>query len=80
MFTRQFKVQIGKSTDIIKKSKSECRLWREINNLSNHRFPHGTRPLHLATENGRTQSVRDGYQSVASRADILLANEVRLIP
>ena len=34
MFTRQVKVQIGKRTYIIETSKSECRLWREINNLS----------------------------------------------
>ena len=43
--------------------------------LSIHRFPHRTRPFHLSTENGRTLSVRDGYQSVYSRADILRINK-----
>ena len=33
MFTRQVKVQVGKSTYITNTSKSECRLWWEINNF-----------------------------------------------
>ena len=31
--------------------------------LSIHFFPHRTRLFHLWSENGRIQSVRDGYQS-----------------
>ena len=44
-FTRQVKVQIGKSTIIITTSKLECRLWREINNFSIH-----LSSIHLWTE------------------------------
>ena len=50
----------------------KCRLWREINNFSIHLFHRRTRPFHLSTENGRSHSVGDGYQSVYSRADMLL--------
>ena len=44
-FTRQVKVQIGKSTNIITTSKLEYRLWREINN-----FFIDLSSIHLSTE------------------------------
>ena len=72
MFTRQVKVQIGKSTLKITTLKSKCRLWREMNIFSLRFFLHRTSLFHLSTENGRTFSVRDGYPSAFSRADMLL--------
>ena len=39
--------------------------------LSIHFLPHRPRPVCLWTENGRTQSVRNGYQTACSRADSL---------
>ena len=35
------------------KSEWECRIWREINNLSIHPFPLRTLPFHLSIEKGR---------------------------
>ena len=38
LFTRQIKVQIGKSTLIILFTKEKCRLWREINTFPSISF------------------------------------------
>ena len=43
-----------------------------------HLFPHRTRLFHLSTENGRSQSVRDGHQSVYSRADAFVCSSTRI--
>ena len=65
MFTRQIKVQIGKSTvDKYNIKGRSADSGGKKNNLSIHPFPHGTRLVHLPTENGRSQSARDGHQSV----------------
>ena len=45
-----------------------------------HLFPHTTRLLHLSTENGRSQSVKDGHQRVYSRADTLFTVLENIFP
>ena len=44
-----------------------------------HHFPHRTRLFHLFTENGRTQSDRDGHQGVYSHA-ILFISRIMYFP
>ena len=44
---------------------------REIHNFSVHLFRHKKRLLNFLIENGPNYLIRDGYQSVYSRADIL---------
>ena len=45
-----------------------------------HLLPDRTRLFHLSTENGRSESVRDGQQSLYSRAGILFTVYERYIP
>ena len=74
MFTRQIKVQIGKSTLIILHIKGKMPTLVGNKHLSVHFFPHGPRPFHHLTEKVRIQPVRNGHQSGYSRADTINNN------
>ena len=74
MFTRQIKVQIGKSTLIILFIKENDADSGGKKHLSIHFFPHGPRPFHLSTEKGTIRSVGNGHQSGYSRADTINKN------
>ena len=74
LFTRQIKVQIGKSTLIIIIIKGEVPTLAKNKQLSVHFFPHGPRIFHLSTEKVRVRSVRNGHQSGYSRADTINKN------
>ena len=76
LFTRQIKVQIGKSTLIIIfiKERERCRLWREINTFSSiSSLTDRVFPI-FQQETGTVRSVRDGHQSGYSRADTINKN------
>ena len=75
LFTRQMKVQIGKSTLIILFIKGK-RMPTLAGNKhpSVHFSPHGTRPFHLSTEKSTVRSVGNGHQSGYSRAHTINKN------
>ena len=73
-FTRQIKVQIGKSTLIILYIKGKMPILARNKYLSVHLFLHGPRLLHLSTEKVRVQSVRNGHQSGYSCANTMNKN------
>ena len=58
LFTRQFMVQIGKSTLIILSVKGKIPTLAGKKHLSVHFFPHGPRLFHLWTEKG-TRPIRE---------------------
>ena len=72
LFTRQIKVQIGKSFLIILSIKGKLPAGNK--HLSVHIFLYGPRLLHLSTEKVRVQSVRNGHQNGYCRADTLNNN------
>ena len=59
MFTRQFKLQIGKSTLIIMFIKGRMPTLAENKQLSIHFFLQGPRLFHLSTEKVRVQPVKN---------------------
>ena len=63
LFTRQIKVQIGKSTLIILFKKEKIPNLAGNKHSSIHFFPHGPRPFHLSREKVRVRSVGNGHQS-----------------
>ena len=71
LFTRQIKVQIGKSTLIILFTKEKMPTLAGNKHSSIHFFPHGPRLFHLSTEKVRVRSVGNGHQSGYSRADTI---------
>ena len=71
MFTRQIKLQIGRSTLIILCEKGKMATPVRNKHLSVHFFPRGLRLFHLSTEKIRVQSVKNGYQIGYSRADTI---------
>ena len=73
-FTRQIKVQIGKSTLIVLYTKGKMPILARNKYLSVHLFLYGSRLLHLSTEKVRVRSVRNGHQSVYSPANTLNKN------
>ena len=74
LFTRQIKLQIGKSTVIILFIKRKMPTLEGNKYLSVHFFLHGPRIFHLSTENVRIQSVGNGHQSGYSHADTINNN------
>ena len=71
LFTRQIKVQIGKSTLIILFTKEKMPTLAGNKHSSNHFFFHGPRPFHFSTEKVRVRSVGIGHQSGYSRVDTI---------
>ena len=69
IFTRQIKVQIGKSTLIILFIKEKMPTLAGNKHPSIHFFLHGPRLFHLSTEKVRVRSIGNGHQSGFSRAD-----------
>ena len=74
MFTRQIKVQIGKSTLTMLFIKEKMPTFAGNKHLSVHFFLHGPRLFHLSTEEVRFRSVGNGRQSGNSRADTISNN------
>ena len=74
LFTRQIKVQIGKSTLIILFIKAEMPTLAGNKHLSIHFLLHGPHLFHLSTEKVRVRSVGNGHQSGYSRADTINTN------
>ena len=71
MFTRQIKVQIGKSTLFIIFIKEKIPTLAGNKQFSVHFFLHGQRLFHLSTENVRVRSVGNGHQSGYPRAETI---------
>ena len=74
LFTRQVKVQIGKSTLIILFIKERMPTLAGNKHPSVRFFLHGPRLFHLSTEKVRVRSVGNGHQSGYSRVDTINKN------
>ena len=71
LYTRQLKVQIGKSTLIILFTKKKLPTLVGNKHLSVHIYLHRPRLFHLSTGNVRVRPVRNGHQSGYYRADTI---------
>ena len=74
LFTRQIKVQLGKSTLIILSRKGKPPTPVRNKDSSVQFFLHGPRLFHLSTEKVPVQSVRNGHQSSYSRTNTIINN------
>ena len=74
MFTRQIKVQVGKSTFIILFIKGGMPFLAEKKHPSINFFVHVPRVFYLSREKARVRSVGNGHQSGNSRADTINKN------
>ena len=71
LFTRQIKVQIGKSTLIITFIKEKMPTLAGNKHFSVHFFLHGPRLFHLSTEKVRARYVINGQKSRYPHADTI---------
>ena len=74
LFTRQIKVQLGKSTLLILSIKGKTPTPVGNKDSSIQFFLHGPRLFHLSTEKVPVQSVRNGHPSGYSRTDTINKN------
>ena len=75
LFTRQIKVQIGKSTLIIFFIKEKMPTLAGNKHFSVHLLLHGPRLFHLLTEKVKIRSIAIGHQSGYSDADTINNNK-----